>query len=104
MTATATPLPGMPEPEHADDYTTWETLVRPTFEGVAATGQPFICWHVARDHELPEPPNRDRDWARFIGRLHHDGVIRTDGFGLARNKSAVRRWRGTRAARREAAA
>lgn len=104
MPTTATPLPGMPEPEHADDYETWAETARPAFEQVAATGRPFICWRVARDHEVPEPPNPQRDWARFMGQLHHAGVIRTDGFGFARDKSAVRRWRGTRAARRGAAA
>lgn len=100
---TATPLPGMPETP-TSDYETWEALVRPIFEQVAATGQPFRCWVVAKEHDLPEPPCPARDWARLIGRLHHDGIIRTDGFGLARDQSAVRRWRGTRAARREAAA
>lgn len=99
-----TPLPGMPEPQTTDDYETWAEQVRPVFETVAATGQPFLCWKIAKEHDLPEPPCRERDWARLIGRLHHDGIIRTDGFGLARDKSAVRRWRGTRAARREAAA
>lgn len=100
---TPTPLPGMPEPPKTD-YETWADTVRPTFETVAATGQAFLCWTVAKEFDLPDPPNPSRDWARLIGTLHHDGVVRYDGFGLARDKSAVRRWRGTAAARREAAA
>lgn len=100
---TPTPLPGMPEPPKTD-YETWADQVRPTFEQVAATGQAFLCWTVAKQYELPDPPNPSRDWARLIGALHHDGVVRYDGFGLARDKSAVRRWRGTAAARRENAA
>jgi hypothetical protein len=95
---TATPLPGMPEPAHADDYETWEAGVRPAFLAVAATGRPFLCWIVARDHRLPEPPDKKLDWARLMRRLHHDNVIQPDDFGLARDQSAVRRWRGTREA------
>jgi len=101
---TPTPLPGMPEPEPADDYATWEALVRPTFETVAATGRPFLCWTVAKDHDLPNPPNQKLDWARLISGLRRDGLIYQDGFGDARDQSAVKQWRGTRAARREAAA
>lgn len=103
MTATATPLPGMPEPEPGTDFETWAESVIPTFRKVAATGRSFVCWQVARDHKLPAPPNQERDWARLMGRLHHDHVIRYAGFGLARDKSAVRRWTGTAAARKEAA-
>lgn len=100
---TATPLPGMPEPP-TTDYEDWAATVRPTFEQVAATGRSFVCWTIAREYDLPDPPNPARDWARFMGQLHHDGVVRYDGFGLARDKSAVRRWRGTRATMRGVAA
>ncbi|MFI9618074.1 hypothetical protein ACIG8S_04060 [[Kitasatospora] papulosa] len=86
-----------------DDYDTWVAEVRPTFEEIAATGSPFLCWKVAKDNDLPDPPDRDHDWGRFAATLHREGLIRTDGFGLTRDKSAVRRWRGTAAARRAAA-
>lgn len=101
MTA-ATPLPGMPEPPARDaDYETWAAGARPAYVAAAATGRSFVCWKVARDAGLPDPPNPSRDWARLMGSLHHDGVVRYDGFGLARDKSAVRRWRGTAASRRD---
>ena len=94
----------VPEPrktraqQRVEDYETWVELVRPTFVEIARTGQPFLFWKVARDHELPDPPDRDHDWGRFAASLHKDGVTRCDGFGHTRDKSAVRRWRGTVAA------
>ncbi|WP_406123081.1 hypothetical protein OHQ89_12735 [Streptomyces canus] len=84
--------------ERIDNYETWVERVRPTYVAVAKTGQPFLFWKVARDHELPDPPDRDHDWGRFAATLHKDGVTRCDGFGHTRDKSAVRRWRGTVAA------
>lgn len=98
MTATPLPLPGMPEPTAPSEYDTWAEQVRPAYAAVAATGRRFVCWQIARDHVLPEPPDRRRDWARLMGELHRDGVIDTDGFGYARDHSAVLAWRGTRAA------
>lgn len=84
-----------------DDYESWEALVRPAFIAIAAAGTPFICWVVAKECRLPEPPDRRRDWARLMVGLHRDGIVRRDGFGYARDHSAVTRWRGTRAARFE---
>lgn len=78
-----------------DDYDAWESIVRPKFVEVAKTGRPFLCWKVAQANDLPEPPNQKFDWARFMARLHRDHIVRCDGFGLARDKSACRRWRGT---------
>ena len=103
MTATVQPaldgsVPQSWTQQRIDDYETWVDLVRPTFVEVASTGRPFLCWKVARDHELPDPPDRDHDWGRFMASLHKDGVVRTDGFGYTRDKSAIRRWRGTAAA------
>lgn len=79
----------------AENYEAWESEVRPTFVKVAKTRRPFLCWQVAREHDLPEPPNQQRDWARLMTSLHRDGIVHCDGFGLARDKSACRRWRGT---------
>jgi hypothetical protein len=78
-----------------DDYEAWVDEVRPTFVAVAKTGQPFLCWKVAQAHNLPEPPSKRLDWARLMRALHRAGIIRCDDFGLARDKSACRRWRGT---------
>jgi len=87
-----------------EDYELWVNEVRPVFEDVAASGRSFLCWQIARDHNLPDPPDRDHDWGRLMASLHRDGLIRTNGFGLTRDKSGVRRWIGTRAAREGRAA
>lgn len=98
MTAVAPePLPGMPEPPRSD-YETWVADVRPTYVTVAATGQRFVCWQIARDHHLPDPPNPQRDWARLMADLHRDDIVHPDGFDYARDHSAVLAWRGTQAA------
>lgn len=111
MTAVQPALDGsMPEPavpsarRRVEDYETWVAEVRPVFEKVAATGRPFLCWQIAHNNQLPDPPDRDHDWGRLMARLHHDRLIRTNGFGLTRDKSSVRRWRGTRAAQQGRAA
>lgn len=78
-----------------DDYEAWESEVRPAFVEAAKTGRPFLCWKIAQANDLPEPPNQQRDWARLMAGLHRDQIVRCDGFGLARDKSACRRWRGT---------
>jgi hypothetical protein len=109
MTATVQPaldgsVPKSRAQERIEDYETWVDRVRPTFVDVARTGAPFLCWKVAREHELPDPPDRDHDWGRFMASLHKDGVVRCDGFGHTRDKSAVRRWRGTVAAMKGLAA
>ncbi|MEV6696283.1 hypothetical protein AB0M68_03845 [Streptomyces sp. NPDC051453] len=93
------PAPKIPAARRrVEDFETWVEEVRPKFVEIAKTGSPFLCWKVARQHELPDPPDRDHDWGRFMAGLHRDGLVRTDGFGLTRDKSGVRRWRGTRAA------
>jgi hypothetical protein len=97
VTTQPTPLPGMPTPPQSD-YDTWVLEVRPVYVAVAETGRRFVCWEIAREFDLPEPPNRQRDWARFVGELHRDGLISQDGYGEARDHSAVKQWRGTRAA------
>lgn len=104
LDGTIPPTPIAKARRRVEDYETWAEEIRPTFEEVAAAGQPFLCWKIARQYDLPDPPDRDHDWGRFAAGLHREGLIRTDGFGLTRDKSAVRRWRGTAAARREAAA
>ncbi|WP_369214987.1 hypothetical protein [Streptomyces flavofungini] len=78
-----------------DDYEAWVTEVRPVFVEAAKTGRPFLCWKVAEEHDLPEPPDQGHDWGRFAAGLHREGITRPAGYGLTRDKSAVRRWRGT---------
>ncbi|GAA1431718.1 hypothetical protein GCM10009601_51260 [Streptomyces thermospinosisporus] len=88
-----------PERRRIDDYDAWVDRVRPVFLEVARSGEPFLFWEVAHRHRLPDPPDRDHDWGRLAAQLHREGVTRTAGFGLTRDRSGVRRWRGTAAAR-----
>jgi hypothetical protein len=97
MTAIAEPFPGMPTPPQSD-YETWALEVRPIYVAVAETGRRFVCWEIAREFDLPDPPNPQRDWARFMSELHREDIVQDDGFGFARDHSAVLAWRGTRAA------
>jgi len=78
-----------------DDYEAWESIVRPHYVAAAKTGDSFVFWAIAQANDLPEPPNQRLDWARLASSLHRDHITRPDGFGLARDKSACRRWRGT---------
>lgn len=78
-----------------EDYEAWESEVRPAFVDAAKSGRPFLCWKIAQANDLPDPPDQQRDWARLIASLHRAHIVRCDGFGLARDKSACRRWRGT---------
>lgn len=78
-----------------EDYEAWESEVRPVFIDAAKSGRPFLCWKIAQANDLPDPPDQQRDWARLIASLHRAHIVRCDGFGLARDKSACRRWRGT---------
>ncbi|MGW1533918.1 hypothetical protein [Streptomyces aureus] len=82
-------------PTPADDYDTWETEVWPTFVAAARSGRPFVCWRIAQAHDLPNPPCQELHWARLMSHLRRERIVRYDGFGLARDKSACRRWRGT---------
>lgn len=78
-----------------DDYEAWESIVRPYYVAAAKTGRSFVFWAVAQANDLPEPPNQRLDWARLASSLHRDHITQPDGFGLARDKSACRMWRGT---------
>ena len=84
-----------------EDYEAWVSEVRPVFVAAAKAGRPFVCWKIADANNLPEPPHQERDWARLMASLRRDHIVRYDGFGLARDKSAVRRWRGTADAMQE---
>lgn len=85
-------------PPKADNYETWAEQARPTYVAEARTGRRFLFWKVARDHNIPQPPDPAHDWGRFAAELHRDGITRLDGFGFTPDKSSVRAWRGTQAA------
>ena len=101
MPATQPTLDGtLPAP--AADYHSWCDLVRPAFVAAARTGRLFTTYEVAKDHELPEPPNPRADWGNFTQSLVRDGVIERVAFDQSSRptgeRSAVAVWRGTRAA------
>lgn len=100
MTATVQPaldgsVPKSRTQQRIEDYETWESIAWPFYVAAAKTGRSFVCWRIAQDNDLPEPPCQERDWARLMGHLRREHIVRYDGFGLARDKSACRRWRGT---------
>jgi len=97
----------VPQPaarRRVEDYEAWVAEVRPTFEEIAAAGTRFVSWRVKEQYRLPDPPDPAHDWGRLLGQLRHDGLLRYDGWSTTRDRSGVRAWRGTRAARREVTA
>lgn len=89
-------------PQPADDYHTWCDTVRPAFVDAARTGRLFTSYDVAKDNDLPEPPNSRADWGNFVLQLVRDGLIEHVAFDRSSRptgeRSAVGVWRGTRAA------
>lgn len=83
--------------QRADDYDTWVAQVRPELVEEAKTDRPFMFWQVLRRPHLPLAPDPAHDPGRLAATLHRDGITRTAGYGKTRDKSAVQRWRGTRA-------
>jgi hypothetical protein len=101
MTAIQPALDGtLPAP--ADDYHTWCDEVRPAFVTAARTGRLFTSYEVAKEHDLPEPPNPKADWGNLVLSLVRDGLIEHVTFDRSSRatseRSAVGVWRGTRAA------
>jgi len=92
----------------SEDYETWLAEVWPKFIAVAATGRTFTCYQVVDEHKLPDPPNPQAHWGRLMTLLRDEGYVRTAGWACSDrptvNHSGVRTWKGTAAARREAAA
>lgn len=89
-------------PEPALDYVSWCDTVRPAFVEAARTGRLFTSYEVARDNDLPEPPNSRADWGNLVLSLVRDQVIEHVTFDRSSRptgeRSAVAVWRGTRAA------
>lgn len=91
----------------AANYQTWLDEIRPVFEQVARSGRRFTSWEIAEEHDLPEPPNPRSHWGRAVHQFASEDLIECVGYEeTARPEgghSAVKVWRGTRAARRRAA-
>ena len=89
-------------PTPATDYPTWVDEVRPAFVAAARTGRRFTTYEVAKECDLPEPPNPRADWGNFAQALVREGVTEHCGFDRSSRPtaehSAVSVWRGTRAA------
>jgi hypothetical protein len=89
-------------PVTAPDYHTWVDQVRPAFAAAARTGRLFTSYEVARDNDLPEPPNPHADWGNLVLSLVRDRLIEHVTFDRSSRptgeRSAVGVWRGTRAA------
>ncbi|RCH70521.1 hypothetical protein DT019_03250 [Streptomyces sp. SDr-06] len=93
------PAPKIPAARRRiEDYETWVAEVWPVFVEVAKTRRRFVTWQIEDEYDLPDPPKRECDWGRLMARLHAEGIVEYAGFGLTRDKSGVRRWRGTTAA------
>lgn len=91
----------LPEPP-APNYRAWADLVWPAFVDVCRTGRRWTCYEVAKDNNLPEPPNPKADWGNLVQSLARHGVAEHCGFDRSSRPtgehSAVGVWRGTRAA------
>ncbi|NUQ95355.1 MAG: hypothetical protein HOY79_01895 [Streptomyces sp.] len=101
MTAQQPTLDGT-VPTVAPDYHTWCDQVRPAFVAAARTGRLFTSYEVAKDNDLPEPPNPRADWGNLVLALVRDRLIEHVTFDRSSRptgeRSAVAVWRGTRAA------
>lgn len=110
MTATATPLPGMPDvPGRVDDFEDWIETVWPFYVAAADTGQPFTISQIAADNHLPDPPKSQSQWGHLPHRLVKAGIIedyyRTGNSSRPGvHKSLVHQWIGVPAHRRAEAA
>ncbi|MBC2903189.1 hypothetical protein [Streptomyces cupreus] len=84
-------------------YAEWVDDVRPAFVTAARSGRRFTTYEIAKEHELPEPPNPRADWGNFAQSLVRDGLIEHVDFERSSRptgeRSAVSVWRGTPAAR-----
>ncbi|NUS83709.1 MAG: hypothetical protein HOY75_13420 [Streptomyces sp.] len=102
MTAVQPALDGT-VPAQAADYQTWVDDIRPAFVTAARSGREFTTYEIARDAELPEPPNPRSDWGNATQLFERQQLIEHVAFDRSRRptgeRSAVSVWRGTKAAR-----
>ena len=102
MTALQPTLDGtMPAPTELT-YAEWVDRIRPAFVEIAKTGRRFTTYEVAKDNDLPEPPNPRADWGNATQLFVREHLIEHCGFDRSSRPtgehSAVSVWRGTRAA------
>lgn len=80
------------------DRDAWEALAETAILAHAATGAAFTTYDVARDHQLPDPPNHHH-WGQLMHRLHDQGLIVPVDWTTSRrptsNSSGVRVWLGS---------
>ncbi|HEY6117677.1 MAG TPA: hypothetical protein VI172_17115 [Candidatus Dormibacteraeota bacterium] len=102
MPAQQPTLDGSLPPVDQLTYAEWCDHVRPAFVAAACTGRLFTSYEVARDNDLPEPPNPKADWGNLVLSLVRDRLIEHVTFDRSSRptgeRSAVGVWRGTRAA------
>lgn len=102
MTAPVQPALDGSVPAPAVDYHSWCDAVRPAFVAAARTGRLFTSYDIAKDNDLPEPPNPKADWGNLVLSLVRDRLIEHVTFDRSSRptgeRSAVGVWRGTRAA------
>lgn len=91
----------LPEPNELT-YTEWVDRIRPTFVEVAKTGRRFTTYEVAKEYDLPEPPNPKADWGNATQMFARERLIEDAGTDRSSRPSSERSrvgvWRGTRAA------
>ncbi|MEU3283005.1 hypothetical protein [Streptomyces antibioticus] len=92
----------LPTPATGYSYAEWCDHVRPAFVAAARTGRLFTSYEIAKDNDLPEPPNSRADWGNFVLSLVRDRLIEHVTFDRSSRptgeRSAVGVRRGTRAA------
>lgn len=90
----------------AESFEAWIDVVWPKYLEAAATGRTFTFAEIADQHKLPEPPDSHM-WGRLATLLREAGYTRRVGWATSPrptvHHSGVRTWKGTAAARREAA-
>lgn len=89
-------------PEPAGDYASWRDLVWPYYVAACQSGRTFTTYAVAKEHELPEPPNPKADWGNLAQALAKRGLAEDAGTDRSSRptseRSRVGVWRGTSAA------
>jgi hypothetical protein len=102
MTAIQPALDGtLPEPTDLT-YTQWVDRIRPTFVEVAKDGRHFTTFWVAKEYDLPEPPNPRAHWGNAAQQFARERLVEDAGTDRSirptGGRSRVGLWRGTRAA------
>lgn len=92
------PTPKIPAARRkAESFAAWVDEVRPTIVDIARSGRTFMFWEIEEEFNLPLAPDQAHHPGILAATLHRDGITRTAGYGKTRDKSAVLKWKGTRA-------